>query len=190
MNPNYILNHILNVIYTPTLDKLEERKNAFSVEQLFKRLSRESLDKYLSGDESSFLLEYGELNEVIEKLTKDGYLKSDKYYEVVSYYTTFEGRWFISNGGYVAEAELLDQEKSWQTFVETKTVENARYLNGLTFALVAVTAFLLVYQVWHDTNPVWSISFLTALFLFGSGTLVGLCIWLVGQEVFHRKNNK
>ena len=85
-----------------------------------------------------------EVNMVLEKLIKDGYVRPVDHkspetvvesYIVKKYQLTFEGRFFILNGGYEEASKSSGAEKRLQLDFQVHAKKNAKRLNRLTFWL-------------------------------------------------------
>lgn len=102
-----------------------------------------------------------EVYEILIKLTKDGYINTHSSMGTGTYVSNFDGRMFIQNGGYEAQAKRDQLQLTIAVQNETRTVRNERLLvNGTWFAGVAAVV-LFLWQVWmwfypvHKDYPYW-----------------------------------
>lgn len=152
MNPNEILDEFLRFLYfSDVLKKLDISPTSFTAKQIYSNYNELMKNKFLN-DEAVFGHKHEhEVVEILEKLSKDGYLKETKYQVGSCYATTFEGKWFISQGGYVGKFAALDAEKRKDEFFVSQSLRNGRMLNLLTVLL----AFGTLIAAWYYGIEIW-----------------------------------
>ncbi len=190
MLPNEILDTVLKFIYMGDGMQFEVNQRDFKLEDIREKLNRESIMTFLEDESKPVLLaDNVELMEILEKLSKDGYLRQISYINgPTTFHTTFEGRWFIRHqNGYVGKFAVLDAEKQKTETDTLLSLHNGQRLNWLTLFLVLATLGLLFYQVWHDSSPLFSISFWTAIAVFLFGIIAGIIIYQIILSLLRRK---
>lgn len=109
-----------------------------------------------------------EIFEILLKLLKDGYIATTSTTGHGQYYSNFDGRLFIQNGGYTAkalkdanDALLAQTEIDRRLTLDVLLAKNSTRLNVLTwwlvigaFAVVAWQVFLYFYPL-HADYPYW-----------------------------------
>jgi len=118
------------------------------------------------------------LSEVIKKLAKDGYLdnRGGNHYS-----TNIEGRYFISNGGYVQKT--IDDNVERRNQIRN----NNLLIIGSWMAGIGALALVLI-EIVKKLNWVLSINALTAWFLFSLGICTGMLILLIIDRVLQQRS--
>ena len=124
--------------------------------------------------------------QMIDKLVHDRFLDFENSVCKV----TFEGVLFSKNGGYVGERKSLGEQKTYDLNYDTRAENNAKRLNNLTLwlmigsvALAGIEILKLILDYCREGHLIsW-----TAVYLFLSGSLAGICIPLIAKEALNRR---
>ena len=156
------------------------------------------LNKHPETIESTF--EGSVVKSILDKLTDDKHIKPVEFeiwsehrglsHTITKYTITFEGSLFHQQGGYQAQLNRQNAENNRVTELEKFQKANASRMTYLTTVLAVfslISAFLMSLDKFH---VIFRIDIWLAFFLFCSGILVGLCIWLILQHLSRQKNNK
>ncbi len=113
--------------------------------------------------------EDGELNHLLEYLLAHKMIETDGATWDKQYKISFEGRFFIQNGGYVGKQNEEENEKLFFKNIAIQNIKNAARLNYYTLALVIATIALFFATCVEKFHLLGSIQLWTStvLFLFG-----------------------
>jgi hypothetical protein len=111
-----------------------------------------SADQFIGRNDIAYLLSAlayeKEIGEILLKLYKDGYVATNNEIGTGYFFSNFDGRLFIDNGGYTAKAlrdsEALAQQRldaARLIDLESQNLTNSNLLNTLTGRLVRATWF-------------------------------------------------
>jgi hypothetical protein len=152
-DPNYNIDEVLRI--------LAVQEKPWYIEQVqlgFKLLAK------------GIIIRDGQMQELMAKLIKDGYvlqtnrnpksyydadMKISISYEII-YSITFEGRIFITKGGYTREIQELKRNNQRLHNIEKQQQSNKKWMLGLTIILAIGTTIAAVYYgllIWDRYNP-------------------------------------
>lgn len=102
-----------------------------------------------------------EIFEILLKLEKDGYVTSTDNNGNRQYYSNFDGRLFIDNGGYVKAKKVADENLTISSHTLTQDKIYRTHLLWATWSAGIAALLLLLWQVWiwfypvHSNYPYW-----------------------------------
>lgn len=184
MTADSVLDAVLKVVYSKNISTIDFNPYAFTVEKFKDSYNKHQFDKFLNGDQIDGFRSPSELQEIFEKLAKDGYIRQTHFEKGPDVFSvTFDGRWFVENGGYTTQTEK-ESSKTKRANLEKTILTVGAAMTGVYGVVQIGESF----RYWAPGN--FSISSLTAIFLLGSGVLIGLSIWLIIKELLQFGKDK